>query len=294
MNYETKVSQAAQMVESRLRTLLEEKPPAYASVLEAMEYSLMAGGKRIRPLLALEFCLLCGGKEKAVLDPACAVEMVHSYSLIHDDLPCMDDDDLRRGKPSCHIQFGESTALLAGDGLLTKAFETIAAADSLDDGKKCLCILELSKAAGAHGMIAGQVIDLASENKEISEGTLRLLCAKKTGEMIRVAARIGCICAGADEKLIQAADTYAEKIGLAFQIEDDILDIIGDEKKLGKPIGSDADSHKNTFATLYGIKCSREMAASLTQEAKEALGAFDSEKVEFLKILADRLVSRDN
>ncbi len=278
MNYEARISQAAQTIEARLRTLLEEKPQAYASVLEAMEYSSMAAEKTDTAPAGVEFCLLCGGKEKAVLDPACAVEMVHSYSLIHDDLPCMDDDDLRRGKPSCHIQFGESTALLAGDGLLTKAFETIAAAGSLDDEKKCRCILELSKAAGAHGMIAGQVIDLLpSENKEISEETLRLLCAKKTGEMIRVAARIGCICAGADEKLIQAADTYAEKIGLAFQIEDDILDIIGDEKKLGKPIGSDADSHKH-LCYLDGIKCSREMAASLTQEAKEALGAFDSEK----------------
>ena len=294
MNYETRISQAVRIIEARLHSLLKEKPQAYACVLEAMEYSLMAGGKRIRPLLAMEFCPLCGGEEQAVLDPACAVEMVHSYSLIHDDLPCMDDDDMRRGKPSCHIQFGESTALLAGDGLLTKAFETIAETDFLDDTKKCRCILELSKAAGAHGMIAGQVMDLASEKKQISEKTLHLLCAKKTGEMIRVAARIGCICAEAEEKLIQAADTYAQKIGLAFQIEDDILDIIGDEKKLGKPIGSDVSSCKSTFATLYGIEHSRELVLTLTREAKEALAAFDSKKAEFLKILADKLVSRDN
>ena len=294
MNYEQRISQAAHKVEERLLSLLRDKPQAYASVLEAMEYSLMAGGKRIRPLLTLEFCTLCGGEEETALDPACAVEMIHSYSLIHDDLPCMDDDDLRRGKPSCHIQFGEATALLAGDGLLTKAFETIAAASTLDDTKKARCVLQLAKAAGAHGMIAGQVIDLASENRQISQDTLHQLCALKTGEMIRVAARLGCICAGADEKQIQAADIYAEKIGLAFQIEDDILDIIGDEEKLGKPVGSDAQSHKNTFATLYGIERSRELVASLTEQAKDALNVFDSQKSGFLKVLAEKLAARDN
>ena len=228
MTYEQRIMQAAKKVESRLLTLLQDKPKEYASVLKAMEYSLMAGGKRIRPLLVLEFCSLCGKEEDEALDAACAVEMVHSYSLIHDDLPCMDDDDMRRGKPSCHIQFGEATALLAGDGLLTLAFETIAAS-SLDYAKKSRCVLELARAAGAHGMIAGQVIDLDSENKQVSEQTLHLLCTLKTGEMIRVAARIGCVCGDATKEQIQAADRYAEKIGLAFQIEDDILDIVGRE-----------------------------------------------------------------
>lgn len=293
MTYEQRTMQAAKKVESRLLTLLQDKPKEYASVLKAMEYSLMAGGKRIRPLLVLEFCSLCGKEEDEALDAACAVEMVHSYSLIHDDLPCMDDDDMRRGKPSCHIQFGEATALLAGDGLLTLAFETIAAS-SLDYAKKSRCVLELARAAGAHGMIAGQVIDLDSENKQVSEQTLHLLCTLKTGEMIRVAARIGCVCGDATEEQIQAADRYAEKIGLAFQIEDDILDIIGREEKLGKRIGSDAASHKNTFATLYGIQRSREMVDALTKEAKQALSAYAPEKRNFLCALADKLASRDN
>lgn len=294
MTYEERIASAADKVQTRLSSLLQEKPGEYACVLEAMEYSLMAGGKRIRPLLTLEFCSLCGMAEDVALDAACAVEMVHSYSLIHDDLPCMDDDDMRRGKPSCHIQFGEATALLAGDGLLTLAFETIAASSSLDDEKKTRCILQLSRAAGAHGMIAGQIIDLVSENKQIDEQTLRLLCALKTGEMIRVAARLGCICAGASDKQVQAADSYAEKIGLAFQIEDDILDIIGNEERLGKPVGSDAASHKNTFATLYGIERSRQLVDSLTQEAKTSLCAFDFEQSRFLAVLADKLASRDN
>lgn len=293
ISFEQQMTQTSHVVETRLKELLSNKPKEFASVLEAMEYSLMAGGKRIRPLLVLEFCALCCGKQEEALDPACAVEMVHSYSLIHDDLPCMDDDDLRRGKPSCHIQFGEATALLAGDGLLTKAFETIAAS-SLDEAKKNRCVLELAKAAGAHGMIAGQVIDLDSENKKISEETLRLLCSLKTGEMIRVAARMGCICAGAQEAQVRAADTYAKNIGLAFQIEDDILDVVGDETKLGKPIGSDESSHKNTFVTIYGIDRSREMVNELTREAKEALKIFDEEKSLFLRMLADKLASREN
>lgn len=262
-------------------------------MLEAMAYSLMNGGKRIRPMLTLEFCRICGGDYKAAVPFALGAEMIHTYSLIHDDLPCMDDDDMRRGKPSSHKKFGEANALLAGDSLLTLAFETVLSAPLMSADKKAKAGLELAKAAGCSGMIAGQVMDLANEGKSVSLGEVKSTDRLKTGEMIRISALLGCIAAGADEKKINAAEKYCKNIGLAFQIIDDILDVTSDEETLGKPIGSDSENEKSTYVSLLGLEESANYAAELTRQAKAALDIFASEG-DFLIELADRLVERKN
>lgn len=261
-------------------------------MLEAMAYSLLNGGKRIRPVLALEFCNACGGRVEDVLHFALAVEMVHTYSLIHDDLPCMDNDDIRRGKPSNHIAFGYANALLAGDGLLTLAFEKIA--DShLSAEKKIEAVSVISKAAGFCGMIAGQVMDLDNENKTVPLDVVRHTDNLKTGEMIKAACLMGCIAAGADDEMKKAALTYAENIGLAFQIIDDILDVTSDVETLGKPIGSDNENDKSTYVSLLGIDNAKSLAESLTDEATQALKIF-GKKGGFLKDLALNLLNRKN
>lgn len=262
-------------------------------MLEAMAYSLKNGGKRIRPMLVLEFCRLCGGDFKKALPFALGVEMVHTYSLIHDDLPCMDDDDMRRGKPSSHKVFGEANALLAGDALLTLAFETVLSASDVSAEAKVKAGLELAKAAGCAGMIAGQVMDLANETKTASLDDIKATEKLKTGGMIRVAGMLGCLAAGADEEKITAADKYCGNIGLAFQIVDDILDVTSDVETLGKPIGSDSANGKSTFVSLLGLEESASFAKKLTDEAKDALAVFGGEG-EFLAELADRLLSRKN
>lgn len=261
-------------------------------MLEAMGYSLENGGKRIRPILTLEFCRICGGDVRKALPYALAVEMIHTYSLIHDDLPCMDDDDMRRGKPSSHKVFGEANALLAGDGLLTLAFEILLSADD-DPAKLVKAGAELAKAAGCSGMIAGQVMDLENEGRAASLEEIKATDKRKTGELIRIAALLGCICAGASEEQINAAEKYCAGIGLAFQIVDDILDVTGDEAVLGKPIGSDGENEKSTYVSLLGLEKSTEYAAELTESAKSDLGVFGAE-AEFLKELADRLSIRRN
>jgi geranylgeranyl diphosphate synthase type II len=259
-------------------------------VSEAMKYSVRNGGKRIRPMLTLEFCALCGFDPHKALPFACAVEMIHTYSLIHDDLPCMDDDDFRRGKPSCHIAYGEANALLAGDALLTLAFETVAKAD-LPAENVVRAVKELSYSAGILGMVGGQVLDLQNENKSLTLPELEQIHKLKTGELIRVACVLGCIAAGADEEKIKAAEKYSKGIGLAFQIVDDILDVTSDAETLGKPIGSDAENQKTTYVSLLGIDKSEEVAAELTQSAKEALSVFDEDYSQ-LENLADKLQSR--
>ncbi|MBQ7121435.1 MAG: polyprenyl synthetase family protein [Clostridia bacterium] len=259
-------------------------------MLDAMAYSLGNGGKRIRPMLALEFCRVCGGDYKAAMPLAIGLEMVHTYSLIHDDLPCMDNDDMRRGKPSSHKVFGEANALLAGDALLTLAFETVLSADISAD-KKAKAALELAKAAGASGMIGGQVMDLANEEKAASLDEIKTTERLKTGALIKAAAAMGCIAAGATHEQINAAQTYCENIGLAFQIVDDILDVTSDEETLGKPIGSDSENSKSTFVSLLGLEDSAQYARELTARAKAALDIFGGEG-EFLSELADRLSER--
>ena len=264
-------------------------------VHEAMKYSLSIGGKRIRPILVLEFCRVCGGKVEDALPLAAALEMIHTYSLIHDDLPCMDNDDMRRGMPSCHIKYGYEYALLAGDGLLTAAFGVIVDSDFAKKNPTAAikAVSLLSSLAGANGMIGGQVIDLKNENRHTGIETLSKMDELKTGALIKCASMLGGLAAGADEEKMLAAITYAEKIGQAFQIVDDILDVTGDEKSLGKPIGSDKESGKSTYVTLLGIEEAQKYADKLTDEAVESLDAFGTES-EFLKELAYKLAKREN
>ncbi|MBE6844907.1 MAG: polyprenyl synthetase family protein [Ruminococcus sp.] len=262
------------------------------TVAEAMDYSLEAGGKRIRPVLVQAFCKICGGDEKNAAAPACALEMIHTFSLIHDDLPCMDDDDLRRGKPSCHKKFGEACAVLAGDALAIRPFQIIADDKELSAEVKVKLISELSFSSGAQGMIGGQIIDMENEERDnVDEANLRRMYALKTGMLIKTACVMGCITAGADEKQIEAAKEYAHCLGLAFQIIDDILDVTADEAKLGKPTGSDSAENKTTFVTLFGIESARNEAQKLTEKALEILNGFDNN--EFLKGLTKYLLERD-
>ena len=288
-NETDKMQEFAELVNASLDKLL---PTAGESIVcEAMRYSVENGGKRIRPVLTLEFCRLCGGKPEDALSFACAVEMVHAYSLIHDDLPCMDDDDMRRGKPSCHIEFGEANALLAGDALLTLAFETVFNS-SLAPKQIIEAGSVLAAAAGWAGMIGGQVMDLQNEGKTVSLDDLMTTDMKKTGRLIIAAAVLGCIAAGADENKKTAAADFAGSIGLAFQLVDDILDVTGDETTLGKPIGSDDGNQKSTYVSSIGIKASQAKVIELTKNAKDALEIFGEDSA-FLLNLADNLAKRN-
>ena len=264
---------------------------AWAPLYEAMRYSLLGGGKRIRPVLTLEFCRIAGGDPKSALPLAAAVEMIHTYSLIHDDLPAMDDDDLRRGRPTCHIKFGESTAILAGDALQAAAFRAILAAD-LPEEVRCRAGLLLARAAGEDGMVAGQVLDLEGETRSLSAAELGQVHLLKTAALIQAACTIGVVAGGGSEAQITAASRFAKAVGTGFQIKDDILDCVGDEAQLGKPIGSDAASGKTTFVTLYGLEQAEVMLREQTEAAKGALvGAFDD--TEGLLWLADWLLGRE-
>ena len=271
--------------------LSRETSEGYDRIFEAAKYSAMAGGKRLRPVIVLEFCRLCGGDIEKALPFACALEMIHTYSLIHDDLPCMDNDDLRRGRPTCHKAFDEATAVLAGDGLLTAAFETASAAKDVPAETIVRCIRILGENAGMNGMIGGQVLDMGAEHRKISLDELRLLQKLKTGCLLRVACELGCAAAGAtDEDTLTRARAYGEKLGLAFQIEDDILDIEGDAATLGKSIGKDAASEKSTFPSLLGLEECRELAAKLTEETVDAVKPLDGHA--FLVELARSLTGR--
>lgn len=277
-------------VENSLLSYIPDAKDGQFSVAEAMRYSLINGGKRIRPVLALEFARACGGSRDDCLPLACALEYIHTYSLIHDDLPCMDNDDLRRGKPSCHKQFDEATALLAGDALLTHAFEIVSDCD-LSDDKKVTAISLLSQNSGVAGMIGGQVIDLLFEQGNPALKELLTVYKLKTGALISAACLLGCISAGASSEQLSAASKFAYSLGIAFQIQDDILDIIGDQDKLGKPVGSDADNSKKTYASIVGIEKSRQDVKRLTDNAVGQLAFF--EDTEFIEQLAYKLVSRE-
>ena len=261
----------------------------YRSVAEAMAYSAEAGGKRLRPLLTLEFCWLVGGDPKKALPFACSIEMIHTYSLIHDDLPCMDNDDFRRGRPSCHKKFGEATALLAGDGLLTKAFGVAAEAE-LPGDVITEAVKTLSAFAGPEGMVAGQMIDLTNEKVPPTASVLELTYRLKTSALLQAACRMGVLAGGGNEAQLAAAGDYAYKLGMAFQIVDDILDVTGDAAVLGKPVGSDAANGKVTFVTLLGLEGAREMAAEYSRSALTALAAFPGS--EELYALTEQLLSR--
>lgn len=263
------------------------------NLVDAMNYSLEAGGKRIRPVLVYAFCEAMGKDYRKAKAPACAIEMIHTFSLIHDDLPAMDNDDFRRGKPSCHKAFGEAMAILAGDALSVLPFEIIADDTELSAEQKIRIISELSKAVGKNGMIGGQVIDMENEQKtDVDEANLRNMYRNKTGQLIAVSCVMGCICAGADAETIESAREYGFKLGLAFQIIDDILDVTGNAEELGKPVGSDAEENKTTFVTLYGVEKAQEIADRITAEALECLG--NAGNSSFLAELTNILLKRKN
>ena len=264
----------------------------YDGLLESMRYSLTAGGKRIRPILVLEFCRISGGDVQKALPVACAIEMLHTYSLIHDDLPCMDNDDLRRGKPTNHVVYGECTAVLAGDALQAEAFGTILRSELSADAR-ANCAEILADAVGSDGMCAGQFLDMAGENKVLSEEDLNEINSRKTGALLIAACKMGVAAAGGSDEQLEAAALFGAAIGAAFQIRDDILDVISTNEALGKPVGSDAQENKNTYMVLYGQERCMKMIRRLTESAKSSLGgAFND--TDFLWGLADSMVTRDN
>lgn len=268
---------------------LESCITADNSAAQAMKYSLLSGGKRIRPILLLEFYALCGGKGDNALNFAAALEMIHTYSLIHDDLPCMDNDDMRRGRPSCHKAFGEDTALLAGDALLTLAFKTAAETDGIPADRVLKAIAVLAENAGISDMVGGQVEDLAFEKSGATLDELRGMYLKKTSCLLSAGAVCGSILAGADDEELKYAAEYAEKLGLAFQIIDDILDCTSDEKTLGKPIGSDEKNGKTTYVTLLGIDGAKAEAERLSNEALTALCKIKGDNAALRELTADLL-----
>ena len=266
---------------------------AQKNLIDAMNYSLEAGGKRIRPVLVYAFCNALGGDYKNTAAPATAIEMIHTFSLIHDDLPAMDNDDYRRGKLSCHKAFSEAMAILAGDALSVLPFEIIADDDRLDAEKKIKIISCLAKAVGREGMIGGQVIDMENETRtDVDESNLRNMYHHKTGQLIAVSCMMGCICAGADDEKIKAAADYGFRLGLAFQIIDDILDVTSTTEELGKPVGSDEEENKTTFVTLYGVERAQEIANAVTDEALAYLDKFGND--DFLMELTEMLLKRKN
>jgi geranylgeranyl diphosphate synthase type II len=277
-------------VNKELIQMLPSANDGQASVVKAMKYSLANGGKRLRPILVLEFAKLCGCEKEKAIPFACAIEYIHTYSLIHDDLPCMDDDDIRRGNPSCHKMFGEATALLAGDALLTHAFDLITDADVSDD-QKVKAVSLLSQNSGVGGMIGGQVLDLKYESGTPSISDLLTVHKLKTGALISAACLMGCIAGNATDKQLSAASKFAYYLGIAFQIKDDILDVTGDEQKLGKPIGSDADNDKTTYVSLVGLEKAQDDVNRLTNIAISQLEYFDN--AQFLKELANYLINRE-
>ncbi len=281
-------------IDEELFKYFENYCEEYKVIFDSMKYSVENGGKRVRPLLTLLFCEACGGNAEKALPLACAVEYIHTYSLIHDDLPCMDDDDYRRGKPSNHKVYGEAYALLAGDGLLTAAFEKISEGykEGLYSGDIAIkCVDILSSLAGSRGMIGGQVIDLENEdNPEATLETLRLLDNLKTGALIEAACTLGCIVAGANEQKISAARNFAQKIGLAFQIKDDILDVTSTFEKLGKQTGSDIGNKKSTYVSLLGIEKCQQLVDELTDDALSSLEFFEDNETlkDYAKYLSKR------
>ncbi|MBE6095796.1 MAG: polyprenyl synthetase family protein [Schwartzia succinivorans] len=263
-----------------------------ARLAESMEYSLTAGGKRLRPILLMAAADAAGGRGEDYLTPACAVEMIHTYSLIHDDLPAMDDDDYRRGKLTNHKVYGAGLATLAGDALLTMAFELLARQQGVPAETMLRVVREISEAVGANGMVGGQALDLASEGKRIDMDTLRRMHMAKTGALFRASVRSGAILGGADEAQLAALTEYAEAFGLAFQITDDILDVTGDAAAIGKPVGSDERNHKSTYVTLTSLEEAKRLAREAADRAHEALAPLGG-KAAFLDELAEYLVTRD-
>lgn len=284
----------AEITERALNSYLPETECLQKNVILAARHSLMAGGKRIRPALVMEFCRVCGGDPERAVSVACAIEMLHTFSLIHDDLPCMDNDDMRRGQPSCHIAYGEGNALLAGDALAIFPFEIIAKAGlkgTISQNAALKIISLLGEQSGIFGMIGGQVIDTENEGRRLPENVLLEMYRMKTGALLEFCCRAGVIAAEGGADLQLAAGTYGKRLGLAFQIIDDILDITADETILGKPVGSDLQSGKLTYAAEVGIDAAADAAAALTEEAIKALDAFEDR--DFLVGLTRLLLERN-
>lgn len=279
-------------VNQALHKYLEEKENPQATIYKAMDYSLHAGGKRIRPVLMLASSELLGAESEKVMPFACAIEMIHTYSLIHDDLPCMDDDDLRRGKPTNHKVYGEAIAVLAGDGLLNLAYETILKQSQVSPNMTLAAMSVIAEHAGVEGMIGGQVIDLESEGKTVDAITLMTMHLHKTAALIMASAKVGALLGGGGREDLLAVEEFSRYLGIAFQIKDDILDVSGTEERLGKTIGSDSENEKSTFVTIYGLEASEKMLSDYTEKAIESLQRF-GDKAEFLVNLSKFLLDRD-
>ena len=295
MGFKNLLDSQIQIIDHALERALPIEKGYQDIIVESMRYSVFAGGKRLRPILMLAACNFAGGIEKDVLPFCCAIEMIHTYSLIHDDLPAMDDDDFRRGKPTNHKVYGEGLAVLAGDGLLNYAYETMLQSilqDPSHQDRKMIAMGEIARAAGIHGMIGGQVVDLASENKAIDGDTLDYIHNHKTAALIVASIRAGAIIGGADDHMLQSLTEYGKCIGLGFQITDDLLDILGDEKKLGKKVGSDMDNHKSTYPSIHGIDASIAKVQELFHKSLEALQEYEHKSAFFVN-LADYLVKRE-
>jgi len=279
--YRSEIEQFLRLWYERFRDLPQQ------ILFESMDYSLQAGGKRLRPILAFEFCRLCCGKHEPAMPFAAAIEMIHTYSLIHDDLPCMDNDDFRRGRPTNHKVYGEAMAVLAGDALLTDAF-AVASTAKLEGSKMAEAIAILAECAGSLGMVGGQVLDILSEQRTLTEEEVLHIQSRKTGALINAACCTGALAGGANEKQLEAAGLFAANLGLAFQIRDDMLDVIGTAEELGKAVGVDAN--KNTFVRLYGLDRCEELVRTYTHNAIEALAVF--EDIDYLILLAKSLTDR--
>ena len=289
MNFENQNAQYRAFVENYLAGIYKKfADQPQKPLFEAVEYSLLAGGKRLRPIFALDFCRMCGGDWQTAAPFAAAIEMIHTYSLIHDDLPCMDNDDFRRGRPTNHKVFGEGMAVLAGDALLTDAFMLAASAKLPNPADMATAIALMAEGAGSLGMVGGQVLDIMSEERELNEQEVLDIQSRKTGKLISIACCLGVLAAGGSEEQFDAAARFAAGLGLAFQIRDDMLDIIGTQEEMGKGVGTDAT--KNTFVRLYGLETCEELVQKYTQYAIDALSAF--ENTDFMVALAKSLTDR--
>jgi geranylgeranyl diphosphate synthase, type II len=286
------LAERRERVEAALARHLDACTGAPATLREAMAYSLLAGGKRLRPLLALAACEAVGGREDEAMDAGCAVEFIHTYSLIHDDLPAMDDDDFRRGRPTSHKKFGEAVAILAGDALCAEAFRVAATPRKGREAPVADVVFELARASGAVGMVGGQVIDIEATGKKIDQSHLETLHRAKTGELLLVAIRAGARMGGASADQLERLTTYGRALGLAFQIVDDVLDITADLATLGKDPGSDREAGKTTFVDLLGVDGARTRAREVMQEGIDALEPFGA-RAEALRALGRYTVERD-
>ena len=289
MNFKDVMKNDLVLVEKELEKYLETKDEMFPQLFESMKYTTMAGGKRIRAFLTIMFARLSGGSVEAALPFACAVEMIHAYSLIHDDLPCMDDDDLRRGKPTNHKVYGEAMAVLAGDGLLTEAFTMLASAPFSAE-IRIRAVQVLAECAGALGMVGGQVLDIQSETRECTEQEVINIQERKTGALIKAACVLGVLAGGGSEEQLLWAEKFARHLGLAFQIRDDILDVIGTKEEMGKSVGTDAG--KNTFVSLHGVEMCEGMVKSQTAAAMDCLFFFPDNG--YMLSLAKELTDRTN